>query len=71
LNDYDDLHERATDLLIDVLPGYFSNTTDYTDWSFESVIDLIQEKSEAENHSLSLHHRVGSGIFQFEVRTYV
>lgn len=77
LSDYDDLHEKATDLLIKVLPNYFPNTTDYSDWSFESIIAHIQEEydhSQA-NTTLSLHDSgsldtFGTSFIQVRVAKY-
>ena len=55
LSDFDTLHERSTELLVDVLPDYF-NHTDHSAWSFEEVIDHIEKTflGESSNH-LSQH----------------
>ncbi|XP_045177159.2 uncharacterized protein LOC123537489 isoform X2 [Mercenaria mercenaria] len=42
LSDFDKLHERASDILVDVLPDYF-NHTNHSGWSFEEMIDHIEK----------------------------
>ncbi|KAH3890347.1 uncharacterized protein LOC127851559 isoform X2 [Dreissena polymorpha] len=40
---YDKLHEETVELLVDVLPDYFTNDTDYSAWSFEKVVQHIKD----------------------------
>lgn len=42
LTDFDNLHERAGEILVDVLPVYF-NGTSASDWTFEEMIDHIEK----------------------------
>ncbi|WAR02270.1 hypothetical protein MAR_008828 [Mya arenaria] len=56
LADYDKLHTKATGLLVEVIPKFFSdNSTDYLSWSFEKVVEHIETMHSGGTHLIEDH----------------
>lgn len=46
LTEYQEVQERATDLLMHLIPSYFDNTTDYYSLTFHKLIERIDDQSQ-------------------------